>query len=361
MLTSINIFLIIFFLFAGYLILTTRVGNRFSNKFASFLFLLIAIQAIGIELFRTEKILMLPYLAEFNIPFLFLIPPSYYFYIKSLFHYKLKFRRRNFVHIIPFLVTIAFLIPFYTTDSLSKLDWIIKAMIGYPPIKYLFTGLFVAQFFIYTYLTLKHLRKISLKIDETTGLPPQLKKWIRDLSYLSLFYLFILSVPLFIDNSAETFAFFPVLNFVIFLIIIYRIFFLSDLTYQLQSVNDIIVDSEKYKSSIISETDMVDIIKMIDEYLIEHKSYLNSELTLTLLAKQMQIPVNHISQTIYDRQKTTFHDFINTYRISEAVKLMNDRQNRHKGSKEIALASGFKSGFEYKEAFKKNNLAKFRN
>ncbi|MFC2086164.1 hypothetical protein ACFLQ9_00430, partial [Bacteroidota bacterium] len=295
MLTSINFFLIAVFLIACYFLLTIKEGNRFSNKFMALLFILVVIQAVGIELFRTEVILNVPYLAEFNIPFLYLIPPAYYFYIKSLFHYKLKFKRRNFVHIIPFLTTVAFLIPFYSSDIETKQNWLINAFNEFPPIKYVFTGLFLTQFFIYTYLCLKYLRRITLKIEESTGLPPNLKKWIRDLSYLSMFYLFIVSVPLIIDNSEETYAFFPMLNFVMFLIFLYRIFFLSDILLQLQSVNDIIADSEKYKASNISESDMTDILRMIDEYLVTNRVYQDPELSLTLLANKMQIPVNHVS------------------------------------------------------------------
>jgi len=87
------------------------------------------------------------------------------------------------------------------------------------------------------------------------------------------------------------------------------------------------------------------------EYMEKNKPYLDNELKLLTLAKELDIAPHHLSQVINEHLNLNFFDFVNQYRVEEAKKeLTKGLDNR------TLIALAFDVGFNNKASF--NNYFK---
>jgi len=83
------------------------------------------------------------------------------------------------------------------------------------------------------------------------------------------------------------------------------------------------------------------------------KPYLEPKLSLSALADELKISVNHLSQVINQYEEKNFFDFVNTYRVEEFKKRALDPANSNYSILAIALDSGFNSKSSFNNVFKK--------
>jgi AraC-like DNA-binding protein len=81
--------------------------------------------------------------------------------------------------------------------------------------------------------------------------------------------------------------------------------------------------------------------------------YLDKELSLYDLAQLLHTNKNYLSKAINLSTGGTFYDFVNSYRIAEAKKMLLDPQCNHLSIEGIGLNSGFKSRSVFYSVFKK--------
>jgi AraC-like DNA-binding protein len=85
----------------------------------------------------------------------------------------------------------------------------------------------------------------------------------------------------------------------------------------------------------------------------KEKTYLNPELTLSLLADQLGTNRTYLSNYISNELGTTFYDYINRLRIEcKALPMLQDKEQPYT-IEYIAEQAGFKSITTFRRAFKK--------
>ncbi|MDR0541811.1 MAG: AraC family transcriptional regulator [Dysgonamonadaceae bacterium] len=92
-------------------------------------------------------------------------------------------------------------------------------------------------------------------------------------------------------------------------------------------------------------------LKLIS-YFEEQKPYLNSELSLSDVAAAIGINTTYLSRFIHERLHTNFYTFVNNYRISYSLTLIEE-QKGDITSDILYMESGFKSRSVFYELFKK--------
>ena len=85
----------------------------------------------------------------------------------------------------------------------------------------------------------------------------------------------------------------------------------------------------------------------------ENRSYLNRNLTLSELSKELSISPHLLSQLINEHFSNNFNDFINNYRIDEAKRLLGNPEFNNLTIASIAYDSGFNTLSAFNAAFKK--------
>ncbi len=101
-----------------------------------------------------------------------------------------------------------------------------------------------------------------------------------------------------------------------------------------------------------ADLDGQDIIKRVEAFLLERQSYLNTNLSLTSLARQMVIVPNHLSRAINGQTNNNFSEYINSYRIKHACDLLASASSANLSVMDVMLESGFTTKSNFNRAFK---------
>jgi AraC-like DNA-binding protein len=95
------------------------------------------------------------------------------------------------------------------------------------------------------------------------------------------------------------------------------------------------------------------LIEKVVQHMIDKKPYLDAELTLSGLAKDLSMSRSQLSQLINDGIGENFYDFVNKYRVEEVKRLMTDPRISNYSLLGIALEAGFKSKSTFNLIFKR--------
>lgn len=107
--------------------------------------------------------------------------------------------------------------------------------------------------------------------------------------------------------------------------------------------NDSISSDEKHRKD----------FEMIDSYIIERQRYLDANLSLEELAQELNMSSSHLSKIINTYSDYNFSDYINSLRIQQAKKFLNDDSYRKYTIVAIGLECGFNSKSTFYSSFKK--------
>lgn len=110
-------------------------------------------------------------------------------------------------------------------------------------------------------------------------------------------------------------------------------------------------DYEKYEKSGLKKEEARIYLEGLLEYMENKKPYLNGDLTIENLAKELKMQRHHLTQIINTLLNKNFFNFINEYRVKEAAKQL-ENNNDKKSVLEIAYNSGFNSKSVFNKIFK---------
>jgi len=110
---------------------------------------------------------------------------------------------------------------------------------------------------------------------------------------------------------------------------------------------------KKYEKTILSEELREKYGAILTRYMENEKPYLDPDLNLRTLSNQVNIPSHHLSQVINSKFGQNYYDFINSYRIKESIRLLNEDVSGAKTILEILYETGFNSKSVFNTFFKK--------
>lgn len=100
---------------------------------------------------------------------------------------------------------------------------------------------------------------------------------------------------------------------------------------------------EKFKTSTLSQDEMEDIFKKVILLFENEKIYLEPQLKIDVLAKQLNVSTHKVSQTINSKTNEPFYDFVNRYRVVHFKDLLSNPENRKYTILALSIESGFNS------------------
>ncbi|GAB3768858.1 hypothetical protein GCM10028818_03950 [Spirosoma horti] len=110
---------------------------------------------------------------------------------------------------------------------------------------------------------------------------------------------------------------------------------------------------KKYEKSTLSEEVEDAVLGKLNRLLEAEKPYLDSDLSLPKLAARLDTSPHNLSQLLNDRLGQTFFDWLATYRIAEAQRLLNEAATANLKIDEIAERVGYNSPSAFHTAFKR--------
>lgn len=91
----------------------------------------------------------------------------------------------------------------------------------------------------------------------------------------------------------------------------------------------------------------------LEHELRDKKAYLDTELSLPILAERLSTTTHQLSELLNQHLHTTFFDYINQFRVEEAKRLIISPESDRYTLEAIAKSSGFNSAASFYRAFKK--------
>lgn len=340
-------------LLLAFFLLSVKSNNRISNKlFATFLIL------SAIDLSGWFQYLFFTGLSNFGMAksmFSFLQMPVLYFYVLSVCYSDFKLKAKHLLHAIPFVIANLVMIPrFYAVNTESKYA-LFENYNRIWEIIYIHISIEL-QFIIYIafiFVILNRYRKIYQQNFSDTS--SKAFDWLFQFTLASAIIHSVVLVKniLKYTDRGETFDSVQLLVSVLALIVIcwyvFKALKYPELFNGVDSKTQLVTTSIDKKTDISSEE-----INQLTSYMESNKPYLNPSLSIRNLAEELNMNSRDLSILINQNLNQHFFDFVNEYRIKEAMNILRNPTKKDVTILEILYEVGFNSKSSFNTAFKKH-------
>ena len=326
-------------------------GVLFLNGFCNSFYLLIIYGVIN----------QFPYLYKVPAPITFLIFPLSYLYVRMVLKGENKFKKIDVIHLIPFVFFAINYLPFYLMDLMDKAAYVYRitqnfelSYSGQDGLLPEWTNILGRSLSSIFYLGLQwHLIYTFFKKQKLNGSKQftQVKKWIFHMTIIqtiyssSLLLLYVFNALLSLDIISNLGGFLYVLWFLVngsFLLVSCYLLWNPYLLVGLPKL------TLKKKNS-----EQVFPIQNIDTLVKKQNIFLNPELTVYKLSKDIGVSARKISKSIGHSKFGNFNNYINELRVTYAVSKINEGYLEKYSVDALSEISGFNSKNAFYRAFKK--------
>lgn len=283
-------------------------------------------------------------------PTFLLIAPLLWFYVVELAGERVRFNLRLLTHFIPFLLIVLFSLTFHAVESPAFVEYVNT---NHRLINVFFWIMVVVQFSVYLYVINKKWLAYQKRMQEEVSNTENANiAWVRFFLGVflgvNLFFLFSLFAAIHIYSSRRW------MNDAIAGLLSVSVFALSFKGILQRDIFNLI-DVLPVPTPPLTTPAKPDVqlISTVTTYMEEKKPYLDAELTLSTLAKNLNMSRSQLSQLINDGIGENFYDFVNKYRVEEVKRLMADPAVKNFSLLGIALEAGFKSKSTFNLIFKR--------
>lgn len=289
-------------------------------------------------------------------PFLFL-------YTKSLIFNSKFLKAKEYLHFIPFLVLTILYFLFFQDKLNFQSGFDIFRKDGFIAARIIYGLIFIGSVIYYSSATLYMINKYrKMKYDSFSYFSSNnMLNWLYFLSAFFLAMYLFFTIMAFYNIFAGT-KFFEIEYFSDLSLVMLTFsvsYFGIKQTYLFNRVIDLIEEEksdepqkEKYKNSNLTDETKSEYIQQILDFMSAERPYLNPELTIQDLSKQMNITRHHLTEILNNDLGKNFFNFVNEYRVEEVKKRLLDSKFEHLTIVAIAFDSGFNSKSTFNSIFK---------
>ena len=293
-------------------------------------------------------------------PFLFL-------YTKNLLYRRWFFKSRDFLHYTPFIF-FTFLYFTFFKGKLSFDNHMFFLDDEYLWVRLMYSIAFMSSVNYYTYLTLKILGRHRKQLKDRFSFLSEGNElnWLYVLTaifgvtyflYFSLGTYNVLMKQGFFDIAYTSDVFLTILAFSVSYFGIkqpYLFKVIPEENEEFMALKKKNESKRKYKNSNLTEEQKEEYVKHIFTFMDEERPFINAELTVQDLSKQLNISRHHLTELLNNDIGKNFFTFINEYRVEEVKRRLLDARFEHLTIVAIAFESGFNSKSTFNSIFKQN-------
>jgi AraC-like DNA-binding protein len=325
-------------------------GNKKANKILASLIFLLTLYILDNFLGRLGFFELHPHYLYIVVPLWYLFAPLTYFYFRYLTDQKVKWDSVFLLHLIPFLLVLYRILPFYFLPGNIKLQYFtgtIKPQ-GTELIRLFYTLLGPLQITAYSlYIFKKLFNQRTIDTVHTA-----LVSWLKLFTSLLITYGICTAILLVIYIVTGTsLILIKNLPLAVFTILIFSIGYISIVNPEkLFSIN---IKSAK-RDSHYDQILLKQLSVKVNDLMKTEKPYLNCKLKYSEIASRLKISTRLLTNVLNTEIGKTFNDYINEYRVREVVERLSSKQNDKYTLLSIALDCGFNSKSSFNRIFKKH-------
>lgn len=361
----INIFAIGQALFLIVLVFTKKQKLSQAKVLSALIVFVLAFMLTHHFLLYSRYLLKLPHFLGTGGTFIYLIGPLLYVYARTLTK-GTKLKWVDALHLLPFLYFNIRQIPIYIQPFRNRIEFITNFYQKYfdapPSLSFISSGIpYYAHQVTYLMLAIlllyKHEKKIKARFSNTEKIS---LAWMKTILYGYIIFTIIhfasfLGAVYFFDiiTTAQHVILFNLILSIHIFAIAYRGMQQADFIPLEEVDSPETEETTKYKNSNLKQIQATQYINQLIQIMEDEKLYTNPQLTLQLLAQEMEVNSNYISQVINEQLNQNFYDFVNHYRIEEAKRQLQSPEAKKYTIEAIAQQVGFNSKSTFNRAFKK--------
>lgn len=322
--------------------------NRVANRLLGSFLLSIAISSACILVLWNDNVTLFNLFDETLLPYFLVVAqllkgPMLLFYVKALTEDAFRFNRSHLLHIIPGLVAVLWLLAFQLdssdlrfktigqTEAEGRIANLVWHFIKITPLFYALAA-----------VNRVRLYRIGLQ-NQYSNFSPTEPSW---LNMLSLGFLFIWSFSILVHIIANTVAlgapqisdFFGITeNYIIFILI--NALFINSVVH----THKLLTTAPETTKEKIDEKLTDSAIQKVQQGMEVQKLFLKQNLNIDEFSKRINLPVKEVSAVINKHYGTNFFEFMNSYRVEEAKRLLSDAQHANMTVMDVLLRAGFNS------------------
>ncbi|HSC68685.1 MAG TPA: helix-turn-helix domain-containing protein [Cellvibrio sp.] len=323
------------------------VKNQLANRLLSIFLLSIAVTSACILVLWNDDVSLFNLFDETLLPYFLVIAqllkgPMLLVYVISLTEDAFKFARRHLLHLIPIFIAIAWLIIFqidssdlrFRTAQTETERQIANGVWHFIKI--------MPFFYALAAVNRVRLYKISLH-NQYSNFSPTEPTW---LNMLSLGFLFTWSFSILVHLIANTVAvgdpqisdlFGITENYIIFILI--NALFINSVVH----THKLLTTKPEVSKDKTDEKLTDSAIQQVQLGMEVQKLFLKQNLNIEEFSKRISLPVKEVSAVINKHYGTNFFEFMNSYRVEEAKRLLSDAQHADMTVMDVLLHAGFNS------------------
>lgn len=356
-------------LISAYLLFFNIIGlQSFSDKILATLFLSYSYCVIVFLLISSGWIVHAPFLYKTSAPINYLVPPLAYLYVRSVLYNESKFEKKDFLHLVPFLIIAFNYIPIYFSSYNERLE-VVKLVINSYDKNYLIQDGFFSeniqilrpiQSLVYLVLQWKILidfkkKNITTSFKEHTLM---ILKWLKKFNYCIsftnlTFLIFVIGVAYSLANKQPLNEVVLYAAIPISVSLLYLSSYLIINPHVLAGLPYIGKELKNKPKSFIKEVNYDLEIATIKSYFEVHKPFLQPSLTIGQLSLSLDLSPKVVSFIINQCLNQNFNDFVNSYRVASLIESMQQGGLQNYTIQALALQAGFANKTSCMNAFKK--------
>lgn len=357
-------------IFLALILYKNKRGNHRANIFLSVLLILFSVIILHSSYIAVNFEKSYGSIVKMNEPFILLIGPFIYFYVRELTSEKRSFNKKDLQHFIPFIIYYTVMMVVIYIEGIYKINKI--APIGV--ILWIITILQLTFYMIkIAVLSGIHKKKIE---DEFSTIGELGIEWIKKLMTIFVLLLIVFTAGFFIKivhGHNDTFRIVISLTSALIIFVmgyrglrqpdVFTIMVLKNKktekyeeSLQQEESKKILTNKEfveKYGNLSLNETEIENIEKKLTDYMKNEKPYLNPQFNMEMLSEGVGINRNHISSVINGKIGYNFFNYVNYYRVEEVKERMINPENAKYTILAVAFDSGFNSKASFNSIFKK--------
>lgn len=345
-------------IFFSVVLFSLRKGNKLANRLLALLLFTFSVRIGEFALYWTDYITDMPHLVNISAPLPFLFGGLIFLYTKTLLN-KEKLNRWEYLHFLPFVIYIIYMLPFYSLPVERKLFVINNILSDNPVINLKFYAariIKITHMFIYLGLTFNLIRSNRGKWFQNDSMYKNVViRWLRYLMYG--FSIFIVVTVL--HTTVIWLTGYEYITQIDSLIMLASALMIYTALYQTIKHPEIFwgeiktKNKAKYEKSSLDSANADRYFTELKRIMDDEKLYLKNDLKLSDLSERLSIPSYHISQILSEKTEQNFFDFVNKYRVEKARQMLTDPLFENYKIVTIAYECGFNTKASFNSTFKK--------
>lgn len=325
-----------------------RVGNLLISLFIVFHSLFI----LHLSLYVINYQYHLPHTLFLSTTFSFLYGPLLYFYFKRItFNYK--FRKRDFLHLVPSLVLLANIMPYYLMSANEKFNVIFDKEGFMLPGAHAIIIIKILSLAFYAFMIYRIYKRNNQLIGEEDT-----NKVLWQRNIMTINFVYVVSYIIYAGIITKIINA-PSLIHLQILVMVSLVFYVAYISHEQPEIFKGIIklvdptDLFKYKKSGLTSSYSEDLKLQLLYLLEEEKIYRNNSISLDILAERLNTTRHNASQVINEHFDLNFFELINKYRIDEASEILKNDIHKNLNIIEVAYEVGFNNKVTFNKSFKK--------